>query len=139
MYEVHIYTEVSGRCPREQERSGFYSIKTKTRKGMAKLENTVKVTATKNMAELLVLNEALSRIFKECELVIHTNSRYVAAAFQQGWIEQWEKAMWKTSKGKPVENREEWQKTLNFLYGKPFRVVLNENCEKNEGENVGKP
>lgn len=124
MYEVHIYTSVSGKGPRKQTRECFYRIETETNKGKAGLENTIEVTATQNRAELLVLNEALKRLHKECQIVIHTDSNYVAAGFEER-IEQWEKTGWITAKKKPVANKEEWRKTLNLLGRKPYRVVVN--------------
>ncbi len=138
MYEVHVYTSVSGKSPRKEERTGFYRIETKTNKGMAGLENTITLTATQNRAELLVLNEALKRVHKECELVIHTDSAYVAAGLNE-WIKLWDRTGWVNAKGKPVANSEEWRKTLNLLCKKPFRAVLNQNEQKNEGKNGGKP
>lgn len=134
MYEVRIYTNVSGKSPRKEERTGFYRIETetKTRKGTARLENTVPLNATKNRAELLVLNEALNRVHKECRIVIHTDSDYVAAGFHT-WINHWKETGWITARGKPVANREEWQKTLNLLCGKPFSVVLDKEWTENSG------
>lgn len=138
MYEVHIYTSVSGKGPREQERSCFYRLETDTKKGPAGLENTVKLTATKNRAELFILNEALKRVNKKCRIVIHTESEYVSAGFNQGRINRWKENGWMSSRSRPVANREEWQKMLNLLYGKPFEVILSQNQEKEQGRNAAK-
>lgn len=126
MYEVHIYTSVSGKSPKRRKVTGFYYLETQTSKGPARLENTVEMTATANQAELIVLNEALKHVHKKCEIIIHTDSEYVTAAFRQGWIQKWKDSGWKNARGQPLANGEEWQKTLNLLSGKPFQVILNE-------------
>lgn len=131
MYEVHVYTSVSSKGPKRQNVSGFYCLETQTAKGPARLENTVEVTATANQAELIVLNEALKRICGKCSIIIHTDSKYVAAGFRQGWIEKWKMNGWRNARGEPVANSAEWQKTLNLLGEKPFQVMINEKAGEN--------
>ncbi|PSQ67984.1 MAG: ribonuclease HI, partial [Bacteroidetes bacterium QH_2_67_10] len=43
---------------------------------------------------------------------LHTDSRYLANAFNQGWLENWQENGWKTASKKPVKNKDLWQKLL---------------------------
>ena len=68
------------------------------------------IEGTNNEAELIALAKALGRMRKPCILHIYTESDYLAAGFEQGWIEKWTANDWKTSKGEPVRNADEWKK-----------------------------
>lgn len=127
-----------GRDQGNRREAAFTVWKRIQKKGPAGLENTIKLTATKNRAELFILNEALKRVNKKCRIVIHTESEYVSAGFNQGRINRWKENGWMSSRSRPVANREEWQKTLNLLYGKPFEVILSQNQEKEQGRNAKK-
>ena len=70
---------------------------------------------TEHQASLTAIIEAVKRMRKKCHLMIYTDSEYVAAAFTQGWIEQWVVKDWKTSAGKDVANREEWENLFKVV------------------------
>ena len=123
MNPVHVYTSLSSRGLKSKERSAFYRIEMLTDTGrVAGLEGTFKVKGTINEAELLALIGALEHITKPCQVVIHTESRYIEKGFTK-WLKGWAAAGWKNTKGKPVANREEWREILKRLKGKPFRIV----------------
>lgn len=53
--------------------------------------------------------EALNR---PCEVDVFSDSQYVIKAFQDGWLDSWQKKGWKKSDGKPVLNVDLWKRLL---------------------------
>ena len=53
--------------------------------------------------------EALNR---PCEVDVYSDSQYVIKAFQDGWLDSWQKKGWKKSDGKPVLNVDLWKRLL---------------------------
>ena len=53
--------------------------------------------------------EALNR---PCEVDVYSDSQYVIKAFQDGWLDSWQKKGWKKSDGKPVLNVDLWRRLL---------------------------
>jgi ribonuclease HI len=49
------------------------------------------------------------------EVVIYTDSAYVANAFLQGWLTNWRRNGWKTYSGSPVANRQWWETLEGFV------------------------
>lgn len=85
--------------------------------------------AAENGAELKALIYALKRITQKCDLLIYTESNYVAAGFRLGWSEDWKRSGWKNAKGKEVANKEEWQELLILLNGQQFDFKVKEEHE----------
>ena len=67
---------------------------------------------TNNRMELTAALEALQRLDAPARVQLHTDSRYLANAFNQGWLDNWQQNGWKTSSKKPVKNKDLWQKLL---------------------------
>lgn len=80
---------------------------------------------TRNAAELRILALALSKINKNCDLTIYTDSTYLAAGLEN-WLEQWKANDWQTKDGKPVANRTEWEFLLKTLFRHQFLLVVGE-------------
>lgn len=64
---------------------------------------------TENQSEIIALTKAVQCLNRPCELEIYTESPYVAAAFEQGWIERWKTNGWKTAKDRDIANLDEWK------------------------------
>ena len=56
--------------------------------------------------------EGLRALTRPVEVVVHTDSAYVQRAFDDGWLERWQRNGWRTSAKKPVENRDLWEAIL---------------------------
>ena len=56
-----------------------------------------------------MLRMALERMNKACNVKIYTESPYVYAAIEQGWLKRWKQNNWKNAKDRDVANLEEWQ------------------------------
>jgi ribonuclease HI len=67
---------------------------------------------TNNRMELRAVVEALGALREPCRVAVHTDSSYIANAFEEGWIENWKRRGWMTSGRKPVKNRDLWEALL---------------------------
>lgn len=119
---IYLYSTIKGCCVR----NGAYSfvLEMNTKKGpvtLKKVEAIEKMTA--HQSELCALAAALKRISKSSRLVIYTDSNYVAVNTRDCLI-SWKKNGWKTAKGKPVKNREEWQEVYQLIKGHSFKFVV---------------
>jgi ribonuclease HI len=67
---------------------------------------------TNTRMELMAVLEGLRALKRPVEVVVHTDSAYVQRAFDDGWLERWQRNGWRTSAKKPVENRDLWEAIL---------------------------
>jgi ribonuclease HI len=67
---------------------------------------------TNNRMELRAVVEGLRALREPCVVAVHTDSAYIANAFQQQWIDNWQRRGWKTAGKKPVKNRDLWEALL---------------------------
>lgn len=70
---------------------------------------------TNNRMELMGVISGLEALNQPCKVIIHTDSEYVANAFNKHWIEGWIEHGWKNSQKKPVKNADLWQRLLMAL------------------------
>lgn len=94
---------------------------------------------TNNRMELMGVITGLESLKQSCEVTVVSDSKYVIDAFNKNWINSWQKKDWKKSDGKPVLNKELWQRLL-FAVNKhkvTFVHILghngheyNERCDK---------
>lgn len=73
---------------------------------------------TNNRMELRAAIEALSALNAgaACRVEVYTDSRYVQDGVQR-WLADWKLKNWRTSKRKPVKNRDLWER-LDALIGR---------------------
>ena len=71
-------------------------------------------STTNNRMELTAVIKALEALKKPCEVLLHTDSQYVANAINLGWLESWQKKGWKR-KGGEVKNPDLWIKLAALL------------------------
>ena len=69
---------------------------------------------TNNRMELSAVVEALAALKEPVRAAVHTDSAYIANAFNQNWIEGWLRRGWKTSHKKPVKNRDLWERLIEL-------------------------
>lgn len=71
---------------------------------------------TNNRMELTAILQAMLRFHRVNEhLVIVSDSQYCIHAFNEGWLTKWVHNGWRSSSGKPVQNRDLWERLLNGL------------------------
>lgn len=117
---IYTYTDVKG--PRRRAGHYAYLLEADTGKGPATLHKVERVEGpeTENRVQLMAALAALRRLKRNCELTICTHSPYLAAAFERGWIAEWERNGWKNGKGEPVANMGEWQEMAELLNAHEF-------------------
>lgn len=69
-------------------------------------------TTTNNRMELRAVIEALKELTRPCHVKLHSDSAYVINAFNNKWLDNWQKNGWKNAAGSPVSNKEIWQELL---------------------------
>lgn len=118
MTTVEVFIGTSLRGPARGTGRTMYLMRTKKRNGedhesipeVAEYEDT-----TESRLVLYAVKEAIGRLNFACEVVIHTECDYVAAAVNQKWPEGWQENGWKSSKGKEVKDAELWGSIMQIL------------------------
>lgn len=94
---------------------------------------------TNNRMELLAPIIALEELKYPCKVELHSDSQYVIHAFQQHWIDGWQKRGWKTANKQPVKNVDLWKRLLRAMQPHEMSFVwvkghagteLNERCDE---------
>ncbi len=67
---------------------------------------------TNNRMELFAVISGLGALKENCTVEVYSDSAYVVNAFNQHWIDSWQKRGWKTADNKPVENQDLWRLLL---------------------------
>ncbi len=69
-------------------------------------------STTNNRMELMAVIMGLSQLKYPCAVEIFSDSAYVVNAFNENWLDSWEKSGWKKADKKPVLNADLWQRLL---------------------------
>lgn len=77
---------------------------------------------TNNRMEMLAVIIGLEALKKPCQVTVFSDSKYVTDAFNQNWLENWQKNQWKTSTKKPVKNKQLWLRMLEAA--KPHEITF---------------
>ncbi len=77
---------------------------------------------TNNRMELMAVIVGLEALIKPCDVEVISDSKYVTEAFNQNWIENWQKKGWKKSDKKPVLNVDLWKRLLKAM--EPHEVTF---------------
>lgn len=88
------------------------------------------IETTNNKMELQAVIEAVKIIGEyskgeedgQLSAIIYTDSRYIVGGVN-GWCKKWRCNGWKTAKGEPVKNREQWEELLETLKGRDIRIL----------------
>jgi len=59
--------------------------------------------------ELMAVIEALQSLKRRCNVIVHTDSRYVQLGITE-WLPAWIQRGWKTAAKKPVKNADLWER-----------------------------
>ena len=70
---------------------------------------------TNNRMELMGAIAGLEALTKPCEVLLTSDSRYLIDAFNKGWVDAWKRKNWRKADGKPVLNRDLWQRLLQAM------------------------
>ena len=112
LQHVDIYTD--GACSPNPGRGGWGALLI-SRSHAKRLEiSGSESETTNNRMELTAAIEALKALKQPCEVALYTDSNYLRNAFEENWLESWQKKNWQTSSGKKVLNRDLWEKLLKL-------------------------
>ena len=118
MKQVNIYTYSTAKSPKaaksQCEAVGFV-IEYQDKKDKAYPQMKIIKEMSTYQSELYVLERALSRITTMCEVHCYIECEYVAAGFEQGWLDEWMRNGWKNKSNKEVGNKEEWQALIALV------------------------
>ena len=68
---------------------------------------------TNNRMELMGVIAGLEALTKPCDVEVISDSKYVTEAFNQNWIDNWQRNGWRKSDKKPVLNVDLWKRLLD--------------------------
>lgn len=71
--------------------------------------------ATEARLVLMAIRDALQGLRYACEVVVHTESAYIASAISNGWMEAWDRNGWKTARGREVQDSILWCQVYRIL------------------------
>jgi ribonuclease HI len=69
---------------------------------------------TNQRMELQAAIEGLKALKYPCRVELSSDSAYLINAFNQKWLNKWQRNGWLNSQGKPVENQDLWQELLQL-------------------------
>lgn len=107
MKKIVLYTD--GACSGNPGLGGWGAILIYN--GKEKVLSGGEIETTNNRMELTAVIKGLQALKEICEVEVYSDSAYVVNAFLQGWINNWTKNGWKSSKGK-VLNIDLWTELL---------------------------
>jgi len=110
MKQITIYTD--GACSGNPGPGGWGAVLlfNQFRKEMSGYQEQT----TNNRMELTAAIEALNALKEPCEVKLYSDSAYLVNAFQQKWLDNWQKRNWVKSDKKPVENQDLWKELLRL-------------------------
>lgn len=108
MFEVHIYIETDSHIPRISDKRYGYVLECHTAAGIRTRGDFGKISGTYHKATLIAMIEAMKRLNQTCEVHIHTSDTFVLNMMDYN-LERWAGNGFKTGKGEPVTNPEEWK------------------------------
>lgn len=119
MKDVTIYTD--GACSGNPGPGGWAALL--MYQGKERVITGAERNTTNNRMELAAVVEALRVLKEPVKAAVHTDSAYIANAFQQGWIDNWQKKGWMTAGKKPVKNQDLWKDLLAQMARHDVRFV----------------
>lgn len=94
-----------------------------------------KKDTTNNVMEITAVLEALKLLKEACEVEVYSDSAYVVNAFNQNWIENWQKNNWRTANKEPVKNKELWEELCALIQKHKVKFIKVKGHSDNELNN----
>ena len=124
MYKVDLYTDGAARGNPEGP-GGYGSILVYVTPQGKKVEKELSggyKKTTNNRMELMAVIRGLEVLKSPCIVNIYSDSKYVVDAFNQGWIDGWQKTNYRIGKKNEVKNIDLWKYLLQVM--KPHQVTF---------------
>lgn len=110
MKELTIYTD--GACSGNPGPGGWGAVL--LYKNKEKEISGAEAMTTNNRMELQAAISALQALKEPCRVKLYSDSAYLCNAFLKGWIYNWQRNGWKTSRKEAVENRDLWLSIMDL-------------------------
>ena len=94
---------------------------------------------TNNRMELMAAIAGIEALKKPCDIVLYSDSKYLVDAFNQNWVDTWQRENWRKGKKNEVKNQDLWKRLLaaigthnvEFVWVKGHNGhAFNERCDK---------
>ena len=108
---VDIYTD--GACSGNPGAGGYCAIL--IYKGAEKIISGFEQETTNNRMELLAVIKGIKALKEKCNVNIYSDSQYVISAFNDNWIENWQKNNWRNANKKEVKNADLWLELVSLI------------------------
>ena len=121
MKRVQLYTD--GACSGNPGPGGWAAILSfggKTKELSGHMPNT-----TNNRMEVFAVISGLGALKEPCIVEVYSDSAYTVNAFNEHWIDNWQRNGWLNSEKKPVENSDLWKLLLQIIKMKKHDVRFN--------------
>ncbi|MEL7566442.1 MAG: ribonuclease HI [Dehalobacterium sp.] len=110
MKEITVYTD--GACSKNPGPGGWGAI-LMYGEHKKEISGFVPVTTNQRM-ELTAVIEGLKQLKEACKVKVYSDSAYLINAFNQRWLDNWQRNGWKNAKKDPVENQDLWKELLKL-------------------------
>jgi ribonuclease HI len=108
--KVTIYTD--GACSGNPGPGGWGAILSAS--GKSRELSGGEALTTNNRMELMAVIKSLELLTRPCDVKLYSDSAYVVNAFNQHWIDGWQKKGWVNSAKDPVANRDLWEQLIEL-------------------------
>ena len=109
--EITIYTD--GSCSPNPGFGGWAAVLIAPHHNDYRKEiSGAEANSTNNQMELTAAIKGLDLLKFPCKVNLYTDSKYLQNAFNNHWLEKWQKKGWRTASGSPVLNQEFWKQLL---------------------------
>jgi ribonuclease HI len=108
---VVIYTD--GACTGNPGPGG-YGVILKSGQNRKEISSGYRLT-TNNRMELMAVIAGLAAVKKRCQIILYTDSQYIADSINQRWVYQWKEKGWRRGKREKAQNVDLWEKILQLL------------------------
>lgn len=78
---------------------------------------------TNNRMEMMAAIVALETLKTPCDIVLYTDSRYLADSINLGWAKRWRANGWRRNAREPALNPDLWERLLGLLEQHTVRVM----------------
>ena len=108
--DVDIYTD--GACSGNPGPGGWACIL--IAQGVEKEASGFEPATTNNRMELTAAIKALNLLNRPCNVRLYSDSAYLISAFNEGWLDNWQRNGWRNTTGNPVSNPDLWKELLRL-------------------------
>lgn len=118
--KVDVYIAADDKQPTKKERRIGYLIRAEVSGRTAEKYGTKCVDATLFKGIILTIVEILDRFKRPAEITMHLENSWIIGNLivdnnGKRVIDMWQENGWKTARGTPVKNKNEWQRLYNKL------------------------